>query len=249
VTLEGKALIRFVCLLRQGSLKVHHRQIVFFKQRLHRLEEIVRALPVKRLIEAVRKDRENISYEKMQINEYGNLVTVELNYTTTYVSAEGKEFQVEQSDSYSIGKYDVNTWALLEELNLFADKRMITVQDVKSVDVYADEYISYEVSEIPEGVAYAASAANMERVTVVRDYDYKKYSGNNKNFSDPADIEVLYNLYTSYHNNVLPVSEDCIVLTLGLNMSDNSTRSRQLIMPVRELPEILRFIEQFYAER
>ncbi len=203
----------------------------------------------KRLIEAVRKDRENISYDKMQINEYGGLVTVELNYTTIYVSEDGKEFPVEQSDSYIIGKFDVNTWALLEELDLFADKRMITLQDVKSADIYADEYISSEIAEMPEGVAYASSAANIEMVTVVRDYDYKKYSGNNKNFTDSLDVEVLYDLYMNYHNDVLPDNEDCVVLTIGLNVNDNSVRSRQLIIPFSKLPENLKFIEEFYAER
>lgn len=202
-----------------------------------------------KLIEAVHKDRENISYEKMLMNEYGNLVTVELNYTTTYVSDEGKEFQVEQSDSYTIGKYDVNTWALLEELNLFEDKRMITAQDVKSVDVFADEYISSEIVEMPDVARYPASAARMESVSVTYEYDYKYRNGNNKNFIERQDVEILYDFYMNYHNDVVPDGEDYVVLSIVLKMQDDTSRGRQIVMPVNKLPENLRFIEDFYAER
>ena len=202
-----------------------------------------------KLIEAVRKDRENISYEKMLMNEYGNLVTVELNYTTTYVSNEGKEFQVEQSDSYTIGKYDVNTWSLLEELNLFEDKRTITAQDVKSVDVFADEYISSEIVEMPDIARYPASAARMESVSVTYEYDYKYRNGNNKNFIERQDVEILYDFYMNYHNDVVPDGEDYVVLSIVLKMQDDTSRSRQIVMPVNKLPENLRFIEDFYAER
>ncbi len=202
----------------------------------------------KRIIEAIKKDRENISYDKMQINNYGALVTVELNYTVPYITETGIEHPVEVSDSYVIGKYDVNTWAILEELNLFEDSIMISSEDVKHVEVYTDQYIASSIVEMPEydRVVYA-SAAQMETVSV-REYDYKYYNGNLKNFSEREDIEVLYDLYMNYHNDVLPENEDGVVVTIVLRLGDNNTRSRQLVLPMKDLPENLKYIEEMYLE-
>ena len=205
----------------------------------------------KRLIEAIKKDRENISYDKMQINEYGALVRVELNYNVPYVSETGKEYFSEHSDTYVISKYDVNTWAILEELDLFKNSIMIKPEDVKQVEVHSNEYIGSSVVEMPEydRVVYA-SAVQMETVEVY-DYDYDyKYSGTNpKIFSEREDVESLYELYMNYHNDVLPKNEDCVVSSVVLRLSENNSRARQLVIPVRDLPENLKYVEDFYVQR
>ena len=203
-----------------------------------------------RILYALIKDRENISYDRMQMNDYGTIVTVELNYTVPYVSSEGKVYQVEKSDSYAISKYDVNTWALLEELNLFEDVRMIDVSDVTSVEVYAEQYITGQIAEMPDGLMYPASAAQMERVEV---YEYNtKYhdviKANHKTFTEKEDIAVLYDLYMNYHNDVVKKDKDYVVISLSMRILDENSRVRQLAIPAMDLPENLKYIEEFFIE-
>ena len=207
----------------------------------------------KRIIDAIAKDRQSISYSRMNVNDFGAMVNIELNYTIPYVDENGKEYQVERSEGYAIGKNDVNTWAILEELDVFGKVRKIELDDIKSADVFFDEYI-FAVNAALYGtdVYPTVSAAQMEKaVTYVEDvyiHEYKKTGDYHKNFTDKADIETLYDLYMSHHNGVIPVNQGSVRFTVNFEMKDKNVRSRTLILPENELPEILSYLTELYTK-
>ncbi|MBQ7399526.1 MAG: ABC transporter permease [Clostridia bacterium] len=200
----------------------------------------------KKLIEALIKDRENISYERMQANDYGSLMRVELNYTAPYLSADGKEYQVELSETYAVSKYDENTWALLEELDLFADSRKITAKDIESIDVYVDGYFPAEEAQAAEVVETAVSHAQMKQ------YDSYEYddedTGISKSFNEKEDIEILLNLYMNHHNDTMKKGQDYVSLSIDIYLKESNSRIRQIIIPIKDLPENLKFIEELYVK-
>ena len=204
----------------------------------------------KRIIEAVTKDRENIMYDRMQTNDYGTVMTVELNYTLTYVSDEGKEHQIEHSDNYAISKYDVNTWALLEELNLFGDNRMIESDDISGIDVYVEEFITVDDVDYFDTAATGdnyeiTSAAQIESVV----YETKSrvdYNSRAHGFTKREDIEAIYDLYMNYHSDVLKKGKTYAFLSIHLHFVDEHARYRQIIIPLDELPENLSHIRDQY---
>ena len=103
---------------------------------------------------------------------------------------------------------------------------------------------------MPDGLMYPASAAQMERVEV---YEYNtKYhdviKANHKTFTEKEDIAVLYDLYMNYHNDVVKKDKDYVVISLSMRILDENSRVRQLAIPAMDLPENLKYIEEFFIE-
>ncbi len=197
----------------------------------------------KRLIEAIKKDKANMSYSQMEAYNYGQLVKIEVCYTLPYVSSDGKEYQVEHYDDYEIGRNDKYTWAVLEELNLFADKMMIEPDYIESVDVYLDRSITVSVDD------YNPSSYPTAETVEIYDYDYnytKAYTRESMSFTEKEDIELLYNLYMNHDNEPVPKSENGYLISLFLRIDNGdggTTRIREILISESELPEILFFVK------
>lgn len=198
----------------------------------------------KRIIEAIKKDRSTISYDRMLVKDVGSfLITVSLDYTTIYVSDDGREFPVEQSDTYSIDKYDVNTWRVLEELDLFKDEKMLKSADIDrayinvgqvhrgfNYDGYIDDY--YYPEAVTEEVVYSSVMST------------KYYNGEKgfKEFTSREDIEILFDLFANHVNDVIDRDEEYLSFTLTLDSEENISRGRTIQMRFSELPEILNYL-------
>jgi len=199
----------------------------------------------KKIIEALKKDRENITYSRMQLKEYDTLITINLNYSTTYVGDDGKEYQVEQSDTYKIDKNDVNTWVLLNELDLFSADRKLTADDIMVVSVgvqnmyaYEDPYYDYyyEGDEYAKAEVYETSSYRIDK--------YYDGAGRYKEFTSKEDILTLFDLYINHTNEKIPDNTNYFELYLEIETHDNSMRGRTILIEFSELPEILSYLKE-----
>lgn len=196
----------------------------------------------KRIIDALIKDRADITYDRMRANEYGGMVEIKVTYTVPYVSEDGKEYFRVKNDTYSVGNSDVNTWALLDELDVFDDERFIEPSDIKNVGVSFQEY--FEADEFTNDVYSEISYAELryDRPVATAEH-YEKYDYNTKIFEEHSDIATLFNLYYNHHNGVTRPDDDVVVFYLSLYMHDGVDRHRTIVMNVSDLPEVLSYFK------
>lgn len=202
----------------------------------------------KSLLEAIAKDRENIGYDRMLANEYGGMVEITVNYEVPYISEKGKIYYGDKQDTYAIGESDINTWALLNSLDVFGNERKIELADVKRATVSSVEY--YTADDLYSGDVYTMASSG-EAASYVRDYDYKY---NAQSFENASDIEALYNLYMTHHNDVPNKGEDYVVFYLNLYLGNNDVnnnydRTRKICINVSDLPVVLEYMTSQYFDR
>ena len=94
-------------------------------------------------------------------------------------------------------------------------------------------------------------ASSGEAASYVRDYDYKY---NAQSFENASDIEALYNLYMTHHNDVPNKGEDYVVFYLNLYLGNNDVnnnydRTRKICINVSDLPVVLEYMTPQYIAR
>ena len=136
--------------------------------------EYTSAAEVEKIVQAIKKDRENISFEKMVSHRNSEIMTVYLSYEKQLVDSMGNSASdpAVLEDGYSITQDDANTIAALKELGYF-DKAVIhdSAEGMTGAVVwYGNEDLYYEYLQItkeqdndmPETVDYKAFSLNVE---------------------------------------------------------------------------------------
>ena len=162
----------------------------------------------KRIIEAVKKDRETISYERQLANELSNnFVSIHLTGDASAVTDSGKEVTVDVTDIYVVNEHDVNTYAVLSELGLFDKEIIYTVDDVYAVEVTHD-------------AVYEKYYSDTEEAQVIYDYDYK-YVGEYKRIIDREQIKQVYDFVSKGVKEVSPMEEKLCVFNIRFVTHDD----------------------------
>ncbi len=137
----------------------------------------------KKILEALTLDRESISYEQISANrECGDLTQIEVIYKVPVITEHGKKAYVMETDVYNINKGDINTYKVLEELELIEsfDLSIVTHCVAK---VYSEDYEKRETDNtFVENENEFYSEKNIEEL-----YDFAltgidEYSDNDDNY-------------------------------------------------------------------
>ncbi len=180
----------------------------------------------KLIFDALRKDLMNISYKRIDADE-DTLMKISLDYSVPYVDDYGNEYPIKDTSDYYISKYDKYTWALLEELDLFSEKRMIDYSDINEINVHAID------------------------ITSGSDSSYYQDIYDDRVFTEQEQIMEIFDLYTTHHND-FETKEKLAKIRIKLELisdADEDTsdtyeyRSRDVSIPIKDLPQVLSYIE------
>lgn len=145
-----------------------------------------------KIVEAIKKDRENISFDSMVSHRDSRTMTIYLSYQKELVDSMGNPVAETATleDGYNVTQDDVNTLAVLKQLGYFEKSGFHADADgMTSATVwYGDEGLYYEYIQtveersidIPETVEYGS--------------DYYPEHDKYVKFSDPEQLKELYKL-------------------------------------------------------
>ncbi len=178
----------------------------------------------KKIIAAIIKDRENISFERTLGKKKSSYLSVHLTYTVPCVDENGNPYNAEKIDRYSIDAGDVNTMAVLESIGVLSDESIMTYDDLSGVSFelnsvsvdgniyYPDGY--YEKYEVINGrpttyvemveTVQTASSADIKDIDVSFANDSYKYFSVSEN---PEEVKKIYDMMLD-HESVSPINED-----------------------------------------
>lgn len=119
---------------------------------------------IDRIIEAIKKDKENITYSEYRDVLNNRQFEIDIYYQKEYI-IDGKKYYEQNSDEYLIGEHDINTIALIKELGL---------TDVYYFDEFEIEACAYSVA----GVEYSFDKVN--DALNIDDYPFNEFIYNHK---------------------------------------------------------------------
>lgn len=179
--------------------------------------EYTSAAEVEKIVQAIKKDRENISFEKMVSHRNSEIMTVYLSYEKQLVDSMGNSASdpAVLEDGYSITQDDANTIAVLKELGYF-DKAEIhdSAEGMTGAVVwYGNEDLYYEYLQITK------EQDNDMPETVDYSRDYADEYNKNIRFTDPEQLDALYKLAFETESDA-DYSDDSAYLTIDFEYPD-----------------------------
>lgn len=168
---------------------------------------------IDRIIEAIKKDKADITYSEYRDVIYNRKFEIEIYYQKEFI-IDGKKYYEQNSDEYLIGENDVNTLALIKELGL---------SDVYHFDEFEIEAVAYSIG----GVEYNFDKVN--DALFVEDYPLTEFIYNH------TTSTYLYRTYLeNYNEGAMADDADWIALrfiakdelgeTYGIGHADNITK-------------------------
>ena len=179
--------------------------------------EYTSAAEVEKIVQAIKNDRENISFEKMVSHRNSEIMTVYLSYEKQLVDSMGNSASdpAVLEDGYSITQDDANTIAALKELGYF-DKAVIhdSAEGMTGAVVwYGNEDLYYEYLQITK------EQDNDMPETVDYSRDYADEYNKNIRFTDPEQLDALYKLAFETQSDA-DYSDDSAYLTIDFEYPD-----------------------------
>ena len=199
-----------------------------------------------KLVEAIKKDRANMTFEKYtQKQRRNDNTTIVVEYTKQGIDRYGHNFaNYTLNESYTVSDYDVNTLRVLDELGFYENENLVTADDVSYAvvtlhSVYTGErYVDIDV-QVMESVSTVSEDYFIK-------YDEKFYDGNvsRKTYSDREQIEQLFTFAIENTpeipiNNIAP----CINVSVEFAVDTGeglSVMEKGFWSPIDALPSMLK---------
>ncbi len=195
-----------------------------------------------RLIEAMKKDLENRTYEQSQQRQrHGSLLDIRIVYSRP-VKYEGTNLKVSNwksltnvEETYVVTKYDTNTIEVLNQMGILEQKKRECLENVKSVFVNAlFEIYDYDIAyDYPE--SYKVYVETVEYGT--------KYSDFYAQFDDSEQIEQIYDFATQNAGLVIDKSTVNVRLEIRFNYNEGTEQIydyAQITVPYDMVPEFIK---------
>ncbi len=200
----------------------------------------------KLIVEALKKDRENITFERMLAKDYNSLTTIEVEYSVPMIGVDGSTYYNTFCDNYDIDAGDVNTIKVLTDLGLLTDERLLGVDDIKYISVGIGEVIKNDFSYYPNDYAekhyYEEKAVVDKTIQLADDYE-TTYT--ERYFAEKQDIQELYDFILNYVPEY-PIGEEVYARFHFVIHYNNSTNaSTTFTMTFDALPELLSYFQSF----
>ncbi len=210
----------------------------------------------KTIIEALIADRSNISFERVLGKHHSSYISIEVNYTVPCVDTEGNSLNAERTETYYVDAGDVNTMAVLDNLNILNGEDIMNYDNVIGMSaqletvymgadvLYPNDYYfeKYGVDNngrpnvVIETAQIASSSADLKITdSTYAEGFYKYYS----KADSPTESECLYDLFINYASN-MPVSEKTYLsLAVQVYYDNSKVIGRQIYITADKLPEFL----------
>ncbi len=195
-----------------------------------------------KLIEAIKLDRRDITYEQYLEKSSNEAVTrITLYYTKPLIDEFGFEVKAkeEQSENYTVSLYDTNTLKVLEEIGFYAQPEIKGKEGLTSVTVaISDSYLNYDVYNL-------SSYPTKETVQVEEYYDkYGVYyqTGSDLTFTDTEQMNELYDYaFNTIHTPYNDV-ESLVRIAVIFTYQDGSHFPMQIDVSNKTLPQFVKDI-------
>lgn len=195
-----------------------------------------------KIIEAIKLDRRDITYEQYLEKSSNEAVTrIALYYTKPLIDEFGFEVDAreEQIENYTVSLYDTNTIKVLEEIGFYSQPEIKGKEGLTSVTVaISDSYLNYDY--------YNTSSYPAAETVEIEEY-YDKYgvyyqTGSDLTFTDTQEMNELYDYaFNTIHTPYNDV-ESLVRIAVIFTYQDGSHFPTQIDVSNKTLPQFVKDI-------
>ena len=201
----------------------------------------------KMIIDALKKDRENISFERMLSKNNQAFTRISIEYSVECIDSNGEVYMADLADTYKIDASDINTIRVLEELGLFSAEYIQMREDVTSVSTNVSEVILNGNTYYPldsyykyydERVIAETKEIYTQDINVSGDPTYRT-------FNEKEDAQALYNFCVNFTGEYPLESNAYLEFYVNITFANGKTAGRTITMSFVDLPEILSYMNEY----
>lgn len=188
---------------------------------------------IKKLVEAITKDRENMSFEEYTMRRINrnSFVSIDLDYTVPAISEKsGKKYNIFQTDEYRITPFDTNTIAFLSEKGICDFDDLMQNDNIETIVVneWNIKKLSTLYDDYDEYYDYYSDG---------NDIDKSGYSGKSAVFSTEEEIALFLEYYNeTYESPANILNENAVKINFEVKYKNNTISDYTIIDDFDDLP-------------